>query len=222
MRVIGCTVEGVHDSTTLLVYAQAMSKVVLNISKTDEPWEDFIYPIHAGECLTAGCISTVARNVSKPKLVAVGPAFDWPAAGGRNDTVFVQVANGYKPVIQRILPPSLNAVNASDFIEETFLDIEGTFAYTKNGLFVNHNGVIYYTDYLEYLSVALCSKSSNLGGQCTQGGRNYSLGGLKPFLCSADEVASSAISFTSLGSLWISPKTNAVYVVDDGWEYFIR
>ena len=219
LRVIGCTVIGVHASSTLPVYVQAMSKIVLGSNRTDEPWKDFIYPRYTEPCLGTGCISTVSRglhgpvrpiSVLQPGYVTMGAAFDWSDARNRTDTVFVRFDDD-DPQILRISPLTGDAVNLIDLVDIASLNVDFYFKISSTrGFVAETNGDVYFNS-RNTLSVAFC-RSGNYS-QCM--GTEYRLGAGRTSCPPVGVlVQSSSIAFKALGNPWSSPNGNGLYIVD--------
>ena len=130
--VVGCTVMGVDEETSLSNPVRATSKVILNIthSPTRSPaptpapsryssmpssptpfapaadqlalWQDFSYPIHTKPCYQAGCISTVAHGIRQPTLLVQGYAINWIGHETRNDTIFAFGANDSRGMLLQL------------------------------------------------------------------------------------------------------------------------
>lgn len=62
-------------------------------------WEDFSYPLYTKPCFTAGCISTVTKDIYQPTWMAQG------SANKPNDTIYIITRDPFENSVQ-LLPPT--------------------------------------------------------------------------------------------------------------------
>jgi hypothetical protein len=217
-RIVGCTVVGEDPQTKLPITVFATSKILPDGAL---PWEDFEYPIATKPCNVTGCISSVAKGLGGPSLLAAGRAAYLPGAGSR-DALYVRVQDSPQGLFQ-VLPPLVNATHSltAEAVYSTTSVVNTPSALPElMGWQVDGQGRLYTTGkvadggYKSPVGFVAALDFSSPPARYTTTAKVQRAGIYSDFYCIQTSIQPYYVSFGGITSAWLEPASGDLFVVD--------